>query len=142
MQEKRQFNQPKGNFSRPEHPAQTWLLQNTDAILRFEEADNLKELLDNIQSFVKDKCGSVTTSQLRNIFAKIKSKKQTSQSLQLIRPKLAYIAARQASNEAREVVDFFGNIVAEVKHDPQAPHFVAFFEAIVAYHKLYHSNKK
>ena len=140
MRDNRNFSQTKGG-TRPEHPAQMWLKANTPAILKFKEADNLKELLDNIQSFVKDKCGSVTTSQLRNIFSKIKAGKQTCQSLQLIRPKLAYIAARQASNEAREVVDFFENLVAEIKDDAQAPHFVSFFEAIVAYHKLYHGKK-
>jgi len=140
MQDNRHFNQPKGG-ARPEQTAQAWLKENSAAILQFKEAENLKDLLDHIQQFVQDKCGSVTTSQLRNIFSKIRSGKPTSQSLQLIRPKLAYIAARQATKEAREVVDFFENIVAEIESDEQAPHFVAFFEAIVAYHKLYHGKK-
>lgn len=140
MRDNRNFNQARGG-TRPDDSAHKWLKENTESILKFKEADNLKEMLDNIQNFVKDKCGSVTTSQLRNIFSKIKAGKQTSQSLQLIRPKLAYIAARQASSDARDVVDFFENIVSEVKNDEQAPHFVSFFEAIVAYHKLHHSKK-
>jgi len=140
MQNDRNFNRPPGN-TRPEHPAQAWLKANTAAILQFKETENLKELLDNIQSFVQDKCGGITTSQLRNIFSQIRAGKPTNQSLQLIRPKLAYIAARQATKEAQEVVDFFENIVSEIQSDEQAPHFVAFFEAIVAYHKLYHGKK-
>jgi len=140
MQSERNFNRPSGS-TRPQHPAQAWLIANTTAILQFREAENLKELLDHIQSFVQDKCGSITTSQLRNIFSQIRAGKPTNQSLQLIRPKLAYIAARQATKEAQEVVDFFENIVAEIRSDEQASHFVAFFEAIVAYHKLYHGKK-
>lgn len=135
--------QPRGGGSgRQEHPAQQWLEKHTAEILQFRETGHLKELIDQLQRYVKDKCGSITSSQLRNIFSKIKSGNQpTQQKLQLVRPQLAYVAARQATPEAKEIVDFLERIIAQVETDDQASHFVSFVEAIVAYHKLYHPKK-
>lgn len=134
--------QPHRGGAQQENAAQQWLVQHIADILQFRETEHLKELIDHLQRYVQEKCGSITSSQLRNIFSKIKSGNQpTKQKLQLVRPQLAYVAARQATPEAKDVVDFLERIISKVETDEQAAHFVSFVEAIVAYHKFYHPKK-
>jgi CRISPR-associated protein Csm2 len=122
---------------------QEYLEERIPDILNFKHAGNINELLDHLQKYVEE-CGKhVTTHQLRNIFSKIKTgKTKTAQELQLIRPQLAYVAARQASGGAKSFIEFLEKIIRKVENDEQVKHFIAFFEAIVAYHKFYHGNKK
>lgn len=128
---------------KPENEHQKYLDGHLSDILNFEETDKISELLDHLQKYV-DECGKdITTHQIRNIFSKIKrDKMKTAQQLQLIRPQLAYAAARQATSGAKDFVNFLEKIIREVRKDEQVKHIIAFFEAIVAYHKLYHGNKK
>lgn len=139
MQHQKQGQQQK---SINEH--EEYLKDHLSDILSFKNTENINELLDKLQNYV-EKCGKdVTTHQLRNIFSKIKtSTKKTARELQLIRPHLAYIAARQGDkNDAKRFVQFLEDIIRKVSDDNQVEHFVAFLEAIVAYHKFYHGNKK
>jgi CRISPR type III-A-associated protein Csm2 len=94
---------------------------------------------------------AVTVSQIRNIFGEIKrlaslgnlSDKAASMDFMLLRPKIAYNAARvMAKNKNSRIVAF--KEVLEKAHDAvdlqQAEHlqnFAKFAEAIVAYHKVY-----
>ena len=104
--------QPHRGGAQQENAAQQWLVQHIADILQFRETEHLKELIDHLQRYVQEKCGSITSSQLRNIFSKIKSGNQpTKQKLQLVRPQLAYVAARQATPEAKDVVDFLERII-------------------------------
>ncbi|MCS6928268.1 MAG: type III-A CRISPR-associated protein Csm2 [Saprospiraceae bacterium] len=128
---------------KPENEHQQYLKQRCSDILNFKNTNNINELLSHLQKYVEDCGGFVTTHQLRNIFSKVKTHRiKTAQQIQLIRPQLAYIAARQGNDKAKAFVNFLQNIICEIKDDKQVEHFVAFFEAIVAYHKLYHGNKK
>ncbi len=120
-----------------DNAAEVYLKANIPAILDFKQTPALETLLDNLKQYVKDKGKSISTSQLRNIFARVKPLR-TKQSLQLIRPQLAYIAARQNTAEARSVVDFLEAVISNVKEDKQVDDFIAFFEAIVAYRKFHH----
>ena len=117
-----------------------WLKDNVSAILSLKTFEKLDVLLNHINSFVEHQCKNLSASQLRNIFSKIRAKRVASE-IQLNRPKLAYAAARQTSQDARDVIDFFEKIAAKVKSDEQAVNFVAFLEAIVAYHKFHHGKK-
>ncbi len=131
---------PQHQPSEQKSPHQSYLEQHIPDILSFKETTNLKDLLTHLEGYVREKAGGVTTSQLRNIFSKIKPMK-TAQQLQLARPQLAYVAARQQKKEARNVISFIETIVKEVNDDKQVESFIKFFEAIVAYHKLYHGQK-
>lgn len=123
-----------------DNAAEAYLKANIPAILDFKHTATLEKLLDHLKHYVQDKCGSISTSQLRNIFSRVKPLRNK-QSLQLIRPRLAYVAARQNTPDAREVVDFLESVIAQVNDDKQVDDFTAFFEAIVAYHKFYHGKK-
>ncbi|NMC40173.1 MAG: type III-A CRISPR-associated protein Csm2 [Bacteroidales bacterium] len=101
-------------------------------------ADQVIKVISQIKAFVESKCKSITTSQLRNIYSRIISMSDEDlTSLQLIRPKLAYIAARQQNKQAREIVEFFDELITQVKMPEQFRSFKIFFESVVAYRKYY-----
>lgn len=100
------------------------------------------KVIDSLKMFVEKTGRNITTSQLRNIYSKILSVKEDNlTALQLIRPKLAYVAARQQRSEARELVMFFDEIISLVKTPEQLKSFKIFFESVIAYHKFYHPEK-
>lgn len=123
-----------------ESEAEKYLKSNTKEILNFRESPQIDQLLTNLKAYAEEKGSSLTTSQLRNIFAKVKPI-SSRQKLQLVRPKLAYVAARQKNSKAEQVVNFLENIIKNVETDAQVKDFVAFFEAFVAYHKFFDSKK-
>lgn len=134
---------PGGKSDKPEVT-----LSSTDipAILSIRNNEKVADLLDKIKGYVEQKGGSVTSSQLRNIFSKVKGYEKEQKgnrhlAIQLIRPHLAYIAARQNTPSSREVVEFLEQIVKSVDQDEKVDDFVTFFEAVVAYHKFIHGKK-
>ncbi|HPR72985.1 MAG TPA: type III-A CRISPR-associated protein Csm2 [Bacteroidales bacterium] len=112
-------------------------------LLRMNEKDTpAGKVIDNIKLFVERTGRAITTSQLRNIYSKILSIKEDNlTALQLIRPKLAYIAARQQRGESKELVMFFDEIISLVKTSEELKSFKTFFESVIAYHKFYHPEK-
>lgn len=137
MQDKRYSGQPRQDR---ESAAEAFLKSHTADILNFRKTTQIDLLLTNLKAYVNEKGGSLTTSQLRNIFAKVKPIRSR-QELQLVRPKLAYVAARQKSGPAEQVVNFLENLIQNVEGDEQVKDFIAFFESVVAYHKFYHGKK-
>lgn len=127
---------PQSPPSVQESPAEVYLKSHMADILNFRNTPQIDDLLTHLKDYARDKGRNITTSQVRNIFSKVKRPGLTHQQLQMIRPKLAYIAARQKTGKAEQVVNFLENIVKNVKNDVQVKDFVAFFEAFVAYHKI------
>lgn len=138
-------DKPKHRDERPRHDRPSieehCIYSHFENIKNFQQTPQIEDLLTCLKDFVKIYGGYVTTSQLRNIFARVKPMK-TRQELQLIRPRIAYVAARQNSQEARDVVNFLETVISKIENDAQVKNFIAFFEAIVAYHKFYESDKK
>lgn len=115
-----------------------------DEILKMESTKKVKELVDATSSFVKNRCKEkyISTSQLRNIYDKLlKVKEDNYSQVQLLRPKLAYVAARQNKAEAKEIVNFFNEIISKISSESELRSFKIFFESVVAYHK-FHSLKQ
>ncbi len=95
---------------------------------------------------ISDKKYGVTTSQIRKVFStvkKIQMKIQLGEKFQqneliLLKPKLAYVAAR-ASKDREEKTKKLINVLIEaidiVDNETKFQNFVSFFEAILAYHK-------
>lgn len=106
-------------------------------ILNLSNEDNkeLPETLNLIKSFVKTETRDLTANQLRNIWDEIKSVREPGK-LQLVRPKLAYIAGR--NNRIRNLVEFFDSLASDVTTKKQVESYKTFMEAIVSYHKFYH----
>lgn len=122
--------------------AKKWLHEKSSMgrLLNLSKDENINEILDHIKNYMFETRGKITTSQVRNIFSKVKNTRDYKR-LQLIRPHLAYIAARQNNPIAREVVEFLERVVSQVSNDDQLAEFTMFFEAVVAYHKYYNTEK-
>lgn len=121
--------------------ARKYLLDHRAAVLRMNDyPKEIKNIIDNIKTYVQGAGEALTTHQLRNVFGEVKKAKDVI-SFQLIRPNLAYIAARQDKNAkgAQEMVEFLDEMIQGINapEDIEGGHH--FFEAVVAYHKLYHA---
>lgn len=85
------------------------------------------------------KNGGLTTSQIRNVYGTVKQMEMRpfdANEFILLKPKLAYAAARANTNGARELKDVLTWAIDEVGTDEtKFARFVDFFEAILAYHK-------
>jgi len=131
---------PQQHIPAQESEAESYLKANTVEILNFLDSPVIDQLLTQLKAYAGENGSSMTTSQLRNIFSKVKPI-NSRQKLQMIRPKLAYVAARQKSSKAEQVVNFLEDLIKNVENDAQVKNFVAFFEAFVAYHKFFDSKK-
>jgi CRISPR-associated protein Csm2 len=83
--------------------------------------------------------GGLTTSQIRNVYGLVKRMEMRgfdAGEFVLLKPKLAYAAARANKPGARLLRDVLSWAIDEVDEDEQKfARFVDFFEAILAYHK-------
>ena len=85
----------------------------------------------------------LTTSQIRNVFGAVKRMEMemdegefNTHEFVLLKPKLAYAAARDNKPGARQLKDVLSWAIDEVGNDKtKFVRFVNFFEAILAYHK-------
>jgi CRISPR type III-A-associated protein Csm2 len=105
-------------------------------ILKMGQSEDLSTLLTDISEFVKNRGSKVNASQLRNIFSKVLLAEKVLD-VQLIRPKLMYVAARQTNVEAKKVVEFLELVASKVKTEVEMKNFQIFMEAFVAYHKYF-----
>ncbi len=83
--------------------------------------------------------GGLTTSQIRNIYGMVKQMEMRGfdpNEFVLLKPKLAYAAARADTEGARQLKGILTWAIDEVGNDEaKFARFVDFFEAILAYHK-------
>jgi CRISPR type III-A-associated protein Csm2 len=98
--------------------------------------DITKTTIECVKKFVRDKAApNVSTSQVRNLYAKARA--LTSESdLQLLRPQIAYLMAKQQSQND-SMKQFFLLLDDLIAKGIQLNDFLKLFEAIVAYHKYY-----
>lgn len=110
------------------------------------ESDTAKPVLDEIITeieinLVKKYASSISASQLRNIFHKIKSIDDPTD-LKLLRPNLAYMAARQQDkNKSKTSIMLFDEMIKKVNDKNTLAGFQRFMEIVVAYHKYYSQEK-
>lgn len=120
--------------------AKSYFANTYSQLLQMEEKDlDLKPVIASIEDFVQNEGRGITTSQLRNIYAKVKSHRQDEwQKLQLMRPLLAYTAARQGTRQARVIIALLDDLIQQVNEEKHLEGFLTFMESIVAYHKFHH----
>lgn len=82
---------------------------------------------------------NLKTSQIRKVYGAVKkiqmSEEFNRNELIMLKPKLAYAAARKA--EVEELKDTLTKAINEVDDDKKFKNFVDFFEAILAYHRAF-----
>lgn len=108
-----------------------------DEILFMDTSKSIGAILDNVKYFVEIEGKSITTSQLRNIYARIK-KADSPEELQLLRPVLAYTSARQKGDGGKIIIALLDALIQKIENKEQVGSFQTFAEAIVAYHKYHH----
>jgi len=113
------------------------------------QKDKIGNLISKIQNYTNIDCrknkdqSKITSNQLRGVYDEI-NKCKTNLDLQLVRPKLAYIAGRQ--KDAKDIVMFFNDLlkyandqIIKTKDDSGIiKNIKEFFAALVSYHKYYY----
>ncbi len=97
------------------------------------------DYIDRVKRFIYDNYKKMTTSQLRNIFARVqKIESERYYKLYLLRPKLAFIAGRSdTTNEMKTMIFLLDQLISNVDSPEKLKQFQAFYEAVIAYHKYY-----
>jgi len=100
-----------------------------------------KELVETAEILGRElKEKGLTTTQIRNIFNEVKKMQMKGfdwNKLLLLKPKLAYMAARPGAKKGTEIMrDVLTTAIDKVNNDEKRfENFVNFFEAILAYHR-------
>lgn len=108
-------------------------------LLSLNDITKIKSIFSGLENFTQKMSSGLTTSQLRNVYSKI-LEAETPVELQLLRPNLAYVAARNDKMEAKKVMAFVDYLIQQVDSTEKQKSFNKVLEAIVAYHK--YSNTK
>ena len=109
-----------------------------DDILGESKSDN-NAYIKRIKTYVQNNKSGITTSQLRNVFSKVKNINDCSE-LYTLRPKLAYVSGRADKDEMKTLLFLLDELlikVSEQKQLEQLKQFKNFFEAVIAYHKYF-----
>ncbi len=106
-------------------------------LLQMGDTSNLREVINSIDKFVDSEGRGITTSQLRNIYSKVLGVNEYLQ-LQLLRPVLAYTAARQGTQGAKIIIALLDDLIQQVDSDAKLQSFQTFTESLVGYHKFHH----
>lgn len=137
------YKKPYGD--KPKTLAEEYPKLTNQNILNFENLGNdLSDVIDQISKFVKNKLKKdvITPTQIRNIYNRIVKIEGNVTKLQLLRPKLAFVAGKFGSDTNKKaVIDFFMDIIKDVNNPSQVKNFKMFMEAVVAYHKYHHGEK-
>ena len=100
------------------------------------EKPDSNAFIDSVKKYVKRIQREITTSQLRNVFSRVKYTRRY-QDLYLLRPKLAYVAGRADREGTKELMLLLDDVIRVVDSDDKLKEFQNFFEAIIAYHKYF-----
>lgn len=106
-----------------------------ETISELLKEENSRQFVNASKEIMDRFARHLSSSQLRNIYDKVLTTKDA-ENLQYLRPKVAYMAARQNTTEAKGFVLFLDEIMDKVT-DASFQRFLNFFEALVAYHKFY-----
>jgi CRISPR-associated protein Csm2 len=94
--------------------------------------------IEKLKEFIRENAKQISTSQLRNIYTKIKKLKDNSlKEVYTLRPKLAYVYGRSDSIGMKKLLVLLDDKIKAIKTKNELEQFKSFFEAIIAYHKFY-----
>lgn len=104
-------------------------------LISMEKSENLDEIDTKIRAFLEkntsEKGEGVTSSQLRNVFAKVKAIKiddKAPNTLKMLRPNLAYIIARQKNAKAKSIMYWLDDLIEKVKTKEDVKQFKKFLK--------------
>ena len=107
-----------------------------DNILKTERDEN--KFIDKLKEFMERNANQISTSQLRNVFSKIKNLDTSNfNEVYSLRPKLAYVYGRSDSYGMKKILLLLDDKIKEIKSREELEQFKNFFESVIAYHKFY-----
>lgn len=114
------------------------------SLILSENKPSYNNYIDSVKRYVEDNKKGMTTSQLRNVYSRIK-KLELTNDLYALRPKIAYVAGRAERHELKTFLYLIDILIKNIDDDMGAgkklQQFKDFFEAIIAYHKYYGGDK-
>jgi CRISPR type III-A-associated protein Csm2 len=110
-------------------------------LLLLNDITKIKSIFFQLENFIKEVSSGLTASQLRNVYGKVLDAKNLL-ALQLIRPNLAYVAARNKDIKAKKVMAFIDFLIQKVDEPEKHKSFNKVLETMVAYHKYYYQPKE
>lgn len=125
--------QKDGRIVRYEFKAESTIIED---VIAQGKTDRLIDFAEGLAPLLKKE--GLTTSQIRNIFGSVKQIEMDWDwnKLQLLKPRLAYVAAKSGAKGTELLRDVLTEAITEVADDQKKfERFVNFFEAILAYHK-------
>ena len=139
--QKKDFNQHESTKGYVDTISKILDIKSASSVDTKEAIDKIQDIMRNV--VVKDRFNRVKTHQIRNIFSLIKNVKNVKE-LNMIRPKLAYIGARQTGNSGKFIVEVIEGLIDvisgennTVKQENELFGLKYIMESIVAYHKFY-----
>ncbi|WP_337043880.1 type III-A CRISPR-associated protein Csm2 [Emticicia sp. 17c] len=120
-----------------------WFLKNNqEKILTISLKDEeLIPFMNDLEDFVKKDGKYLSNGQVRVIFELINETTNV-QELQLARPKIAFVAAKQINNSTRELINKFLDLLAHAQTNEQQKSVKRFMTSFLHYHKFFHGDKK
>lgn len=143
----RNENQRSGSKQGPEDIAARYV-PDIRLLLEYENTStiNIKKAVEKIEDLVKNN-SKISTHQIRNIYKLIQDVNDIKK-LNLIRPKLAYIAARQKDDHGKVIATVIDSLIVLITNekDGEKQHkelngLKYVMESIVAYHKFHVKEK-
>jgi len=107
------------------------------SFLLTSHVSDYNDYIDTIKKFIFRTYKNMTSSQLRNVFSRVK-KARDCRDLMFLRPKIAYVAGRSESKDLKTMIFLLDRLIENVGDSPdKMERFQSFFEAVIAYHKYY-----
>lgn len=110
--------------------------QNFEEDILSPQQGRYNQFVQNLKSYVEQNVQSITSAQLRNVYALIREKNDE-EKLPHIRPKLAYVAGRADKDEMRTLIYLLDLLIVRVDDKKKMKNFKSFFESVIAYHKYF-----
>jgi len=119
--------------------------ENEDNILNYNNIKGLvlSKFLDDMESYIekisfKDgkRIESITNGQVRVLYNLI-NQTESLQELQLVRPKIAFVAAKQNSETSKKIIKSLLNIISKTELEEQHQSIKNFMASFLHYHKFY-----
>lgn len=96
------------------------------------------KFINSLKEFIEKNRSGISTSQLRNIFSKLKKiDDKNYQDIYSVRPKLAYTYGRSDKDGMKKLLVSMDYFIQRIDTKEKLTMFKNFFEAVIAYHKFY-----
>jgi len=108
-------------------------------LIKIETSEEPDSLFSKLEQFIKENVRGISSSQLRNLFDIVKVEQPDLSYLQLQRPRIAHMIAKQPREEAKFMIVLVDELIAQMflKEEKNFAGFHYFLKCLLAFHKYY-----